>query len=263
VEGCLDINATNFDVEADRACADCCTYPNLRLSVQHNFSDTFQDTSYRFNLDSIYTLDSINFFFTPKVKFYLSDIQLIIEDGNTFGVESELEIAILNTTDTITIEDNFALINRAVPSTQTIGDFSKNGAFRGISFNIGFSDTVQAATPQFFKRNHPLSLGDSSLYDFDKQQYIITQFSLVRDAFSMESDTVQIDILANEFYEKIELDFPFNIRRGFDTTIFLEVDYRKWLRGVNIKEDDELSIKEQLKNNMVNAFQIVDIRSTN
>ncbi len=34
-EGCLDPQAVNYDVTADEACADCCTWPSLRLSVKH------------------------------------------------------------------------------------------------------------------------------------------------------------------------------------------------------------------------------------
>ena len=34
-EGCLDVRATNFDLDADEGCADCCTYPELSLRFEN------------------------------------------------------------------------------------------------------------------------------------------------------------------------------------------------------------------------------------
>ena len=34
-EGCLDYRARNFDLDADKGCADCCTYPSLYVDLNH------------------------------------------------------------------------------------------------------------------------------------------------------------------------------------------------------------------------------------
>ena len=44
IEGCLDVRATNFDLNADRSCPDnCCEYPELRLKLLHRYQqiDTY------------------------------------------------------------------------------------------------------------------------------------------------------------------------------------------------------------------------------
>ena len=37
-KGCLDLRATNFDIDADRECDGCCVYPQLRLVFEHKLS---------------------------------------------------------------------------------------------------------------------------------------------------------------------------------------------------------------------------------
>ncbi|MEL6719310.1 MAG: hypothetical protein AAFP82_11385, partial [Bacteroidota bacterium] len=136
MEGCLDVNATNFDVAADRECEDCCTYPLLRLAVQHVYTAKVleKDTLVRFNLDKPYTLDSINFFSLTDLRYYISEIKLVRENGDLVDIEEEVEVILLQGLDTVpdfTTKDNFVLIDRSNITPSRIGTFRENGSFKG------------------------------------------------------------------------------------------------------------------------------------
>ena len=90
-EGCLDINATNFDVEADINCPDCCTFPMLQLDYQHKAETA--DTTINFSYESITYQDGAgNPFRVRSVQYYLSDFHLIIPGGDTVQVADTIQI---------------------------------------------------------------------------------------------------------------------------------------------------------------------------
>ncbi|MEM9886499.1 MAG: MbnP family protein [Bacteroidota bacterium] len=263
IEGCLDVNATNFNVEADRFCEeDCCTYPNLRISVQHFFSET--DTTPFFRRDSVYSLNGVDSFQITDVRYYLSNIKLRDFEGNIFGVEEELLLFFPTTRDTTTlsIEDNFVLVDRGVGATRTIGTTQTNGAFSGIQFDVGLDENARRAAPQFFGSNHPLAFDDTMMYDLVVNEYIVTQLDLVRDATLAVPDTTRFDILASEYLENITVNFDFNIEVGFNSTIALAVDYRKWMEGIDVSNDSEILIIEKLKENIPQSFSLAEVRAS-
>lgn len=271
IEGCLDVNATNFNVMADRECEDCCTYPLLRLAVQHVYTAKVleQDTLVRFNLNQPYTLDSVDFFSLTDLRYYISDVKLVRPNGDTVGVEDRLEFTLVSGTNITTqnTEDNFALIDRGNISPRTLGTIRENGTFVGIQFKLGLSSFDQKVAPEFFESNHPLALGDTSMYSLEERSYIITRLDLARDTLSIENDTTSIQILAKDFIEKIELDFDFQVDVGFNTTIALQVDYRRWFEGINVKSDLPEMIIDKLKANIRNTnpspFEVFDVRVSN
>lgn len=272
IEGCLDVNATNFNVTADRECEDCCEYPLLRLAVQHLYTAKVleEDTLVRFNLDEPYTLDSIDFFSLTDLRYYISDVKLVRPNGDTIGVEDRLEfVSIIGIDDTTyqETEDNFALIDRSNITPRSLGTIRENGTFVGIQFNFGLSSFDQKVSPEFFESSHPLALGDSSMYDLTEESYLITRFDLARDTLSVENDTTTIEILANDFLERVELDFDFQVDVGFNTTIALQVDYRRWFDGIDIKNATVETIIDMLKANIRNTnpspFEVLEVRVAN
>jgi len=269
IEGCLDVNATNFNVTADRECEDCCTYPLLRLAIQHVYSDLEKDTFLRFDLKKPYTLDSIDFFSIIDLRYYLSEIKLVREDGRLVDIEEKVDIILLQGLDTVpdNTQDNFALIDRSNITPSVIGTIRENGRFKGIEFKVGLSNTDQKILPQSFENSHPLALGDSSMYDFAENSYVITRFDLARDTLPIENGTTTIQILAKDYFQIVSLDFDFQVDVGFNTTIALQVDYRKWLESIDVKNNSRETIIETLKANISNTnpspFEVFDVRFSN
>ena len=81
IEGCLDINADNFDFEAELACKECCTYPFMNLSLtqqwdETNFSNT--DTFYDIH-DQPYIIHDLKYFLSSWSWQDLEDIVYTID----------------------------------------------------------------------------------------------------------------------------------------------------------------------------------------
>ena len=89
VEGCLDTNAVNFAIDADRECEDCCTYPTLSIRFVNIWDDG--DTSFTFNYNAIYEDAGGQAFSFNRITYYLKDFALIEDSGNqVFTVDTVL-----------------------------------------------------------------------------------------------------------------------------------------------------------------------------
>lgn len=256
-EGCLDINASNFNVMADIACEACCELPELRLSVQHNISDSVIDTLYRFNLNQLYGVDRMDSFQLSEVRFLLSDIQLRRDDGELVGVANTRDFVFLNSRDTVVqrLDDNFVAISRQNISTRTIGITNAPGTYEGIQFRLGLPETIDGTLPSVLPDNHPLA--DTIWYDEESRQFDVLQLTLVRP---MLADTLIIGLTAEELRETIVLDLPFDTRVGFDIVLSIRVDYRTWWRGININGATVEQIKTKLIENIPTSFELVEVR---
>ncbi|MEL6925330.1 MAG: MbnP family protein, partial [Bacteroidota bacterium] len=163
VEACLDLQATNFEVTADRACSDCCTYPTLSLSFSHKVDSNFlsNEDVYLNRVGRPYRIES--------VVFYISNVQLVDAAGNGYGVEDQIELLALNNgvEEWLELEDNFLLIERTTRNV-TLGEFRSSGDFVGLRFFVGINAPANNANPASLPDGHPLSIGPDSLH-WDQQ----------------------------------------------------------------------------------------------
>lgn len=83
VQGCLDAQATNYSVDADEPCPDdCCTYPSIKLKIQHCYEvapDSFISLNYG---DSIYYDALGEPFRISGIQYYMSAFKLVKTDGS-------------------------------------------------------------------------------------------------------------------------------------------------------------------------------------
>lgn len=267
IEGCLDINANNFDVTADVECIDCCNFPTLELSVLHRISDPQLDTFYNLPLNDSITLDSINYFIINDLKFYLSDIQLVKSDGTAIGVTDEIQLINTSETDTIStfVEDNFALISRRSPRASSIGTIIANGDFSGIRFKVGLSETANTANPNLVPTNHPLFFDEGEMYFNADSGYVFNRIELLENTLLVDTtivDTTLIEIGLNENLRNIVLDYPFSLSLGFNTSIILQIDYRDWFELIDFQNDSPSTIVTKIMENLPNSFDIAAIETS-
>jgi hypothetical protein len=261
-EGCLDLDATNFDVTADFECADCCTYPSLSISFSHKIhpSDTSSTT---FFLNSVYLVppDSVSLLKIKKVFFYLSDIQLIAADGSLVNVEDSIEVGYsLTPGDTLfkEVTDNYVYATRPVLAARTVGNIGAMGSFQGIQFRVGLKDESRDYLPNTVPSGHPLAFQSDSLNWNEADKYAYQYWEFYRDTMDVDSTVIRITAPNSNF---IQLYEPFELKRGFDVAIILRIDYLKWWEGIDPKNQDLESIKNALVANLPEAFSISSIES--
>ena len=266
-EGCLDIEATNFDASADEQCESCCTYPELKLSIFHAIetqSSVMEDSCIFFSATADLTNnDSINFFQIKNMYYYLSDFRLTLSTGEIVQVSDSIQLNILDNAvtfaekDTLVVDD-FLLIKRTA-FTYTIGEFIAPGNYEKIQFKVGLNTRLNTTNPDTLDSSHPLARVTEVMHTGPRSSgYILQKFEVVRDTMSLP-DSYSYEIL-DPFSNTIEisLDYPFELSPGFDATLPIKVNYSKWLSGIDFVTDDDATIKSKIVTNTAEAFSISD-----
>ena len=254
--GCLDIQANNHQVDAEDPCDDCCSYPELRLSFQHNW--VIDDSIRNFDTDGdVYLIEDTEYQFN-RIRYYLSDIHLVQENGTTLELNEILEF---ESPDGLTerVEDNFALIEAGSFQTQVPGRYRRSGTFTELRFVIGVSMPAGTATPEQFPENHPLAIQSPPMYAADSGYVhsLITFSPVGKDSTAYSWQTFGTNRL-----REVSLPLSFTLDPGFHTEIRLSVNYRTWFTGIDLTEPPSGAILDQIVSNQANSFSLVSINST-
>lgn len=247
--GCLDIQATNFDVTADEACKDCCTYPDLTFRVNHVYD------SLTFSLEEIYEDAGQTPYYLTSVQFYVSDIELVRADGSSVGVTDVLELTLADGS-TTEVSDDFILINKSIGSysLRTVGNISTSGSFTKIRFKIGVTPAANYADIDRMPSGHALAMQSDTMYRSMAEGYIFNKIKMVADTATKVEQIYEI--LGDNNLKTIELAYPLVVAEGFDVAIVLALDYKKLFEGINFKIDNEATILTKIADNTTGAFSL-------
>lgn len=245
VEGCLDLNAANYDLDADLACIDnCCTYPALALGLDHRYAME------PLRFDTFYQDVLGQEFRVSRLRHYWSDFQLLTTDGDSLTPRSEVDLGLVrNPGDTLftTVNDNLLLLNARQNANQEIGTYRQAVTLSGLRFRLGLNDSLQLAAPNTLVGNHPLAFQDGRLYFGRDTGYVM---------FSLEYELVQgndtlarrVDAFGSQL-TTLPFGSPTELPPGFDVVIDLELATSLWLEGLDLSQPaSELSpiLRERL-----------------
>ena len=250
-EGCLDVEAVNYDVSADDPCPDdCCEYPRLSLSLIHRFQDSLP-----FSYDSIYSFEGSDRARFEKVIFYLSDFRLVNLTDSLEVVET-IELDLLDG-GTETFKDDYTLVSRSIPSFEyDVGEIRGSGTFTVLRFTVGLVGNAENSDAESISNeDHPLALGTDSLWTAS-DGYIFNQIVVIPDTMVDMMPQRIINIKGQGNLGFVSLSFPQEVDLGFDIAIPIKIDYEKWFSGINFVIDSDEDIAENIVNNTANAFSI-------
>jgi len=262
-EGCLDIRATNFDLEADIACEDCCEYPDLKLKFLHRevLPDTIFNIGYA---DSVYVDGAGNPFRINSLKYYVSNIRLLSTDGTEAVVNETIDIE--TPTGIITFTDDFLLISGSFSSALTAGSFSTIKTFDKIRFFVGLDSDLQSVDPSTLPDNHVLAINqDTSMYDIQNGMYLMGNHEIFKDTTAI--DTIVRVLTIPMFYGPVELtlDFPEEIAlpEGFDLEISLQVDVPDWFANSDVRFSSDQQLFTNIVSKLSETFSVVAVTVDN
>lgn len=241
-EGCLDPNASNFDLAADKNC--CCTYPPLEIFLNHTWEDTlplkFNDTLV-VDGQKIILLD---------FKFFLTEFSLYENSKSRACVDSITFFAVFpnKTPVSVTTTDDYLLASRN-KNTYEAGTFPFPGSYDSVSFMVGLPLVAQFADPNTLPPEHPLFTAAESMRADNR--FLAASLNLVR--LSAQPDTLQLNL-----HEPLSLSLsPPNQRLlvypGFKARIPLTIKYDRWFSQVDFYQEDSSIIQAVVKNTP-NAF---------
>lgn len=263
MEGCLDPNALNFGLDADRACDGCCSYPSLSIRIQHQWTDADTSFTLRYTSDA-YRDAGGNPFLIDRITYYLQNFTLVTSAGNSVPTTDTVLISFLNDNgfyEDRYVTDDYLLINGSVSSALEVGTLAQNGNFTQLQFELGVDEFMDRILPGSLPNNHPLSLLDTSMYDLSSGHYISNRLDLTRDTTQSAADLL-LAYGAERMTVPITVDIPggFPLPAGFNMVVTLQVNYAEWFRGINnIDSGTESELISQIVASLPNSFTLVDI----
>lgn len=260
--GCLDVHATNFQVDADEGCADCCTYPALRIDLLHKF--TVGDSLFNFIPGNTYTAGS--HFRLGDLRFYLSEIRLVRSDGTALQLDKQLPLRAVNGAGDSTrfsVEDNFALASPASLLRIMPGSFRDGGTFSGLKFKIGVDAPARGADPASAPVSHPLYPQQIPMWTA-KLGYLSQRIEVYSG--QPPADTLQrvLEFGGPESVKAVVLPLnkPLAVPPGFHIALTLRIDYAQWLRNIHFGSDSDTEIFRKLSENVSGAFSVISTSAT-
>lgn len=253
--GCLDVEATNFDVSSDKPCKDdCCTYPDLVCLVSQEFGGVV------WKQDTVYTNDMGLEFRIKSVAFYLSGFELG-QNGTFYQVADSVKMKVFGNGIADTLEqyftDDFLLIRR-VPVEYPVGKFKKSGSFDQFRCNLGLTSDANKIVPRYAPSGHPLNKQPDSLWLSWTEQFVWMQIVVTKDI----SDTTIPDTLrftADDFGGtpfKISSGTVLNHITGFDFDFIFTVDYAQMFSGVDFANTGTAAWKSRILMNLNSTFGV-------
>ncbi len=261
-EGCLDINATNFAVDADQACLDCCTYPLLRMRFQH--SSVYPDTVVNFRLlDSVYFDAGGNPYRVADFRFFLSELRLLRPDGTEVALQNRVAASVFRPGGALepdSIDNDIILVRPPLTSLYDLGTLRANGAFSAIRFRIGIAVSTAAVDPESLPANHPLRPNASGMPWSQTEGFVFQRAVFLPG--NMPEDTARVTVHIREpiHYRTVELPVNADIREGFDVEFEMRIDYLSWLRDISPATQTPEILLERLVSRTSSAFAVVNIR---
>ena len=236
--GCLDSLASNYNVAAEDECEDCCTYPNVIMSMNHLWngeSFIFGDTLVNEIGSKCILIDS---------KFHLSNFTFSLQNGNIVTNRDSVQLSI-NSQDT-TIADDIALI-RKNQSTSTLHSFRSADTVVNYSFRLGVPNELDSLTEINAEKYNNLAYNNGMRTGnaYAPYWFQIAVGDSLTDTISVFGD--QDFLFSNEVMVTIE--------EGSNVSVPLTIQYDLWMEEINFIDDDADEIANKLRANATKAFE--------
>ena len=257
ISGCLDANATNYDLDADDPCGDCCTYPKILVNFEHKILRNDQLENINFG-DSIYTDGAGNTFAINELQFYISEVNIIDKQGDVVGVQETVTFLPTGEMDSVTVSDNIQLVNPKSFRAKTMGTFNASDDYVQVLMSIGVPSTLNLADTSSFDLDHPLAPQSPNMYAGPEKGYIFTYIDLTIDPLG-EAIQRTFTVVGNEHFLPFSFQNDFFLDKGLNLEIIFRIDYLSWFTGIDVKNISNENANRQLPTNIVNSISLVSV----
>lgn len=249
-EGCLDIEATNFDAAADNDC--CCMYPALRLTLLPRYDMLV------WKPDTAYEISPGRWFRIHQAVFYLSEFQMV-QGGTALSVSDTLGLSVLGAAgDTLreVFTNDFQIIRRTTEN-YTVGTFRPAGAFESVRFRVGLSDAAQRVVPALTPEGHPLRPQNEGLWLGPDTGYVALKLVFSRDTMPGTVPDTLVFSRPDIASVVLQSDDAYLHESGFDFSLKLLADFRELFRDVDLITGDIPAWKARIVANLPKALRVL------
>jgi len=266
-EGCIDVLADNFEINADDdCCADtqeecCCTFPDLRLNLFYKgvAADTLSNAASNIRLDTYYPLDNLeDSIRIDSFSLFVSDLTPLDNiASDSLNVMETLEISTVDGNgETIinSFQDNIALVE--MPLFQfTIGTFRSDIPIDEIRYNLGLVPGLANIDPTSVDNGHPLGSEYTVLFDDTAMQYLVG-----RIGFTLKRGTEEQAVVQNlESFETFSQPFvnPALVDRGSTLDIRMRINILDIFKGI-VFDIPIMEIPDLINENLGTSISILE-----
>jgi hypothetical protein len=262
VEGCLNPRASNFDLDADEACSDCCTLPELKITFNAVWSDAEESQVLR--LDTFYTDALGQAWRFKRLRFYWSGLSLEKTDGSLLLIQDSLTIAIAAGADTstIVIRDDIVLADIVGASRRfTVGTIEANGFMSRLNGFLGIAQPANRAVTTSVPSTNPLAPQLGKMNFGSENGYVFAKLEYYQDTIATDTIAREINIFGEDVLTAFSLDLPLPMQlvEGFDQVLLIEQDIARLFDGINVRLADTSLLKVQFVNNLTQSFQLLEV----
>lgn len=239
-DGCLDPESTNYSIDGDFQCEDCCVYPILKLSIFHESRDT------TFTLKDVVRNDLGQQVSLIDFVCLLSDFK-ITSSGNIFEIQDSVSLPIDDLP--LMAKDDVIRVSRS-DFTYDVGTIVYTGSTDELAFRIGLSEELNENGATIENEDHPLTNDMDSLYIEESGTYVFQRIKLAQGNNFIDTViydvTIPVDVSFGVEYESV---------RGKNKELIIEAQYDHWFDGIdfNLMSPDEIG--EKIGENSVNVFR--------
>jgi len=241
VEGCLDIEASNFDVTVDKNDPDACNYPDMLLKVQYSW-DTLS-----FSRDSLYVNDFGQLLIFEDVYVLVSQFALNGIEVGRLVVEDRTDWFLVEEDASIRAIDDFTFVDQSKFSF-VLGEWRTTDSVNRLDFYVGVPDTLTPTSLDLLSDNHVLR-EPRAFYNEETNEFATARFIIARDSAKTELDTFVISS------GPLAYSFPLSkeLTRGRDDDVGIEINFHAIFRDVDL-DLDSATIAQHLANNLEAAI---------
>ncbi|MEE9437663.1 MAG: hypothetical protein V3V14_01605 [Saprospiraceae bacterium] len=241
IDDCLDNESTNYSINADEMCENCCLYPVAKLNVFHqNDTETISlgDTIIN-NIGQHLVL--LNF------VYLLSDFYLYADQAQSFEVIDTIQI--LKNNNSEFIKDDVVSIKRALFEFE-LGTIIFDANVQQMTFKVGLNDDLNYNPIVSSTNGHPLTSDPDTLYIESENKYTFQRFVVAHGTNFSDTSIYEIDKPIN-----ISIPIEFVSERGKDKNIIIETLYDKWFDNINFTNMGTAIIESKIEENTKNVFR--------
>ena len=249
-DGCLDINATNYNVTAEVQCETCCTYPNLAIDFRAHFDGeplSLNQFIYENEFGETYGIVS--------GRFMLSNFLLIDSEGKDFRIRDSV---LLSTTesDSLFFRKDFVYISDLSNRIYNMGLFPVQNEYKNIGFNLGLSGDACTIDPIEVPQSENLSRALRGLYDTELKMYFSARIELLVDTSEAAMETKILYLPLCDIDMRYERETFLGGIAGFNLAIPLRLDLNEVLNNIELSPLDSVNVLPQWRSDFASGLYI-------
>ncbi len=237
-EGCQDINAINYDVEADKNCEDnCCKYPKVNLQFKMLYDTVEIDTN---NYFTNFAGDSLRI---RMLRMYLSNFVITENTGKVHNLHNEITLGYGDDSIPEFKKTNYTSIKiNEKGGVFQIGSLDKLALYNQINFVFGIDSVINHASIDKITTSSYLHQFSDSMHINRKEGYIFLNL-LVNIRDKKEKNII---IYGDENLRRLSLGGLIDFRERENHLFAVDLDLNKWLYNIDFINSPDSEIKQLL-----------------